>query len=257
MGYLPSHPWSISSLNSKRYALENQLFKSPDWFADGTIAALRGLAFLCLALSCAHSQDIPTGFSVERYASIWQRNPFVLEKGTVPQVQHSRFQNLSLTSWLIDAGKEVIWVENTETKEAQRICGQPNQSNVRLIALHLNPNPRAVEAVISDGKEQGTVRFRYDDQPSSGAANSTLAQTPVDANAQPRKSALANSQPVQPPDPPTAGSNRPRGSRLYPGLQRVHWEGGKPGAPATPAPRLKRDSSTPAPNQSISSNPAE
>ncbi len=242
---------SISSLNSKRYALENQFFKSPDWFAGGTIAALRGLAFLCLALPSAHSQDIPIGFGVERYALVWQRNPFVLEKGTLPQVQHSEFQNLYLSSWLIDGGKEVIFVENAETKEVQRIGGQPNQNNVRLIALHLSPNPRVVEAVISDGKEQGTVRFRYDDQPSSGLANSTLAQAPVDANAPLQKPAMA----VELPSPPTAGSNRPRGSRLYPGLQRVHWEGGKPGEPAIPEPQLKKNPT--APHQTNSSNPAE
>jgi hypothetical protein len=215
------------------------------------MAALRGLVFFCLALPSAHSQDVPTGFNVERYASVWQRNPFALEKETVPQVQHSRFQNLYLTSWLIDGAKEMVSVESTETKEVQTIGGQPNQNKVRLIALHLSSNPRAVEAVISDDKEQGTVRFRYDDQPSSGTANSTLAQAPGDANAQPQKPALANSQfanhPVVLPDSPTADSNRPRGARLYPGLQRIHWEGGKPGAPAIPEPRLKKESSTPAP----------
>jgi hypothetical protein len=220
--------------------LEDHFFKRSDWFAGGTIAVLRALVFFCLALPSTHSQDIPTGFNAERYASVWQRNPFAFKKETIPQVQHSRFQNLRLTSWLIDGAKEEVSVENAETKEVQTIGGQPNQNNVRLIALRLSPNPRAVEAVISDDKEQGTVRFLYDDQPSSGAANSTLAQVSVEPNAQPRKPASA----VEPPDPPTAGSNRPRGSRLYPGLQRVHWEGGKPGAPAIPEPRLKKDSST-------------
>ena len=233
--------------------MKDQFFKSLDWFVGGTIAALRGLVFFCLALLSAHSQDIPTGYNVERYALLWQRNPFALKKETAPQVPHSRFQNLYLTSWLVDGAKEEVSVENAETKEVQTIGGQPNQQHVRLIALHLSPNPRTVEAVISDDREQGTVRFRYDDQPSSGAANSTLAQVPVEANAQPQKPALA----VQPPDPPAAGSNRPRGSRLYPGLQRVHWEGGKPGAPPIPEPQLKKNSSTPAPHQTNSSNPAE
>jgi hypothetical protein len=233
--------------------LEDQFFKNLAWFVGGTIAALRGLVFFCLALLSAHSQDIPTGFNVERYALLWQRNPFALGKETAPQVQHSRFQNLYLTSWLIDGAKEEVSVENAETKEVQTIGGQPNQHHVRLIGLHLSPNPRAVEAVISDDREQGTVRFRYDDQPSSGAANSTLAQVPIGANAQSQKSALA----VERPDLPTAGSNRPRGSRLYPGLQRVHWEGGKPGAPAIPESQPKKNLSTPAPHQTNSSNPAE
>jgi hypothetical protein len=233
--------------------LEDQFFKNLDWFVGGTIAALRNLVFFCPALLSAQSQDIPTGFNVERYALLWQRNPFALEKETAPQVQNSRFQNLYLTSWLVDGAKEEVSVENAETKEVQTIGGQPNQHHVRLIALHLSPNPRSVEAVISDDREQGTVRFHYDDQPSSGATNSTLAQVPAEANAQPQKPALA----VQSADLPTAGSNRPRGSRLYPGLQRIHWEGGKPGAPATPGPQLKKNSSTPAPHQTNSSNPAE
>jgi hypothetical protein len=219
--------------------LEDQFCKNLDWFLGGTIAVLRSLVFFCPALLSAQTQDIPTGFKVERYALLWQRNPFALEKESAPQVQHSRFQNLYLTSWLVDGAKEEISVENAETKEVQTIGGQPNQHHVRLIALHLSSNPRTVEAVISDDSEQGTVRFRYDDQPSSGAANSTLAQVPVESNAQPQKPALA----VQPPEPPAAGLNRPRGSRLYPGLQRVHWEGGKPGTPATPEPQLKRNSS--------------
>ena len=112
----------------------------------GTVAALRALVFFCLALLSAHSQDIPTGFNVERYALLWQRNPFALEKETAPQVQHSRFQNLYLTSWLIDGAKEEVSVENVETKEVQTIGGQPNQHRVRLIALHLSPNPRAAYA---------------------------------------------------------------------------------------------------------------
>jgi hypothetical protein len=219
--------------------LEDQFFKNLDWFVGGTIAVLRSLVFFCPALLSAQSQDIPTGFHVERYALLWQRNPFALEKETALQVQNSRFQNLYLTSWLIDGAKEEVSVENAETKEVQTIGRQPNQQHVRLIALHLSSNPRTVEAVISDDREQGTVRFRYDDQPSSGAANSALAQVPVESNAQSQKPALA----VQPPDPPTAGSNRPRGSRLYPGLQRVHWEGGKPGAPATLKTQLKKNSS--------------
>jgi hypothetical protein len=79
-------------------------------------------------------------------------------------VQRSAFDNLFLTSWLKDGGKDVIFVQNSETNEAQRITVEANKGNLRLIALHLNPNPRFVEALLSDGKEQGLVKFRFDAQ---------------------------------------------------------------------------------------------
>jgi hypothetical protein len=191
-----------------------------------------------------HSQEIPAGFNVERYAAVWERNPFVLEKEAAPQAQHSAFDKLYLVSWLIDGGKAVILVENAETKEVQRICKDPNSNNVCLITMHLSPNPRSVEALISDGKEQGTLKFRYDDQLSSGLTNSTLAQA-ADANGRERSLPVADSQtsisrPSNLPSPLTPDLNRPPGSRLYPGLPRVHWEGGKPGGSTAAPSRQKR-----------------
>jgi hypothetical protein len=208
----------------------------------------RGIIFLWIALPFAHSQDIPTGFTVERYATIWQRNPFVLGKGAVPKIQRSRFESLYLTSWLIEGREEVVFVENADTKDVQKIRDQPNENNLRLIAMHLSPNPSSVEAVISDGHEQGIVKFRFDDQPS------VLAQAPAGAVDRTPNPAVADAQPssnrpANPQDPPTTGLNRPPGARLYPGLPRVHWEGGKPGAPGTQLTRQKNNSSDPAPRR--------
>ncbi|MBV8378160.1 MAG: hypothetical protein JO279_14280 [Verrucomicrobia bacterium] len=159
----------------------------------------------------AHGQDIPAGFNVERYATLWARNPFTLEIAAAPEVRHSAFEKLSLTSWLIDGGKESIFVEDSETKEVQRIGSKPNQRGMRLIAMHLNLNPRLVEAVIADDKEQGTVKFRYDGPPS------TVNQSPAQANPQAPAHRWANL-------PATQNSNHV--SKLYPGLPHVRSEGG-------------------------------
>jgi hypothetical protein len=80
-------------------------------------------------------------------------------------------------SWLKDGRRDVIFVQNLETNEVQRITAEPNQNNLRLIALQPNLNPQFVEAVISDGKEQGSVKFRIDVQVPAGPTASPVVQT--------------------------------------------------------------------------------
>jgi hypothetical protein len=205
---------------------------------SGLLGAFQSVALLLAILPCAHAQVIPAGFNVERYASVWERNPFAPATTAAPTVRRSVFDNLYLTSWLIDGDKKAIWVENLDTKEVQRIVAEPNQKSLRLIEMHPNPNPRSVEAVISDGKELGTIKFRYDDQPPSGSTASAFAQTPAVA------------------DPKTSGPQEPaspnsRVSRFYPGLQHVHTEGGTiPPASRVPGSGRRGKMSVPVPAQS-------
>lgn len=102
---------------------------------------------------------------------MWERNPFTLLKAAAPQVQPSAFEKLYLASWLIDGGKQLVLVGNSETSQVQRIVAEPNQNNLRLAKIRLNLDPRLVEAVISDGSEVGTVKFRYNVQFASGAVS--------------------------------------------------------------------------------------
>jgi hypothetical protein len=80
---------------------------------------------------------------------------------TTPQAQAAAFSNLVLVSWLEDAGKDVIYVQNTETNDVQKITSEPNLDNFRIIKLHPNADPKLFEAIISNGSQQGTVRFRF------------------------------------------------------------------------------------------------
>ena len=77
------------------------------------------------------SKEIPTGFKIERYARVWEHNPFTLVAPTAPQAQRSAFDNFFLTSWLKDGRTEVIFIQNLETNEVQRITAKPNQDNLR------------------------------------------------------------------------------------------------------------------------------
>jgi hypothetical protein len=204
--------------------------------------ARHGVILFWLILRCAYSQEIPTGFNVKRYASIWERDPFAVLTPAVPKVQPSPFAKLNLTSWLIDGGKEVISVENSETKDVQTITAEPNQNNIRLINLRHNPDPRLVEAVISDGSEFGTVKFRCD--------------VPIESPRIPAQNpAMAGSQPALLPNKTLdarEGSPVNQGApyRIYPGMPRVYHEGGGLGqSSATAASRRKHALQTPSPAQ--------
>jgi hypothetical protein len=74
--------------------------------------------------------------------------------------QDSAFHNLVLIGWLNDAGKDVIFVQNTETHRVQKITSEPNKEGFRIIETHPNSDPKLSEAVISNGNDQGTVRVR-------------------------------------------------------------------------------------------------
>jgi hypothetical protein len=80
---------------------------------------------------------------------------------TTPQAQAGAFGNLVLVSWLEDAGKDVIYVQNTETHDVQKITSEPNLDHFRIVELHPNADPKLFEAVISNGSQQGPVRFHF------------------------------------------------------------------------------------------------
>jgi hypothetical protein len=75
-----------------------------------------------------------------------------------PKTQAGTFANLILVGWLNDAGNDVIFVQNTETKKLQKVTSEPNKDHYRIIEFRQNADPKQVEAVISNGTEQGTVK---------------------------------------------------------------------------------------------------
>jgi hypothetical protein len=111
------------------------------------------------------------------------RDPF-LDKSVkitiIGEYKPSVLDKLVLVSWLDDAGKIVIYVQNTETNDVQKITSEPNKDNFRLIEFHPNADPKLFEAVISNGSEKGPVKFRLtppNPNPQLGPASSPPAQT--------------------------------------------------------------------------------
>ncbi len=86
---------------------------------------------------------------------------------TIAAVRTTPFDKLILVSWLNDAGKDVVFVQNTDTSEVQKVTNDPNPNNLKLVEIHKNPDPQKAEVVLSNGAEQGSVKFRLEAPPAS------------------------------------------------------------------------------------------
>jgi hypothetical protein len=111
------------------------------------------------------------------------RDPFLDKSVTATIMGTYRprvMDKLVLVSWLNDGGRTVIYVQNTETNEVQKITSEPNKDNFRIVEIHPDPDPKLFEAVISDGREKGVVKFRMslpNPSPQPGASSSPAAQS--------------------------------------------------------------------------------
>jgi hypothetical protein len=104
--------------------------------------------------------ELPSGFKPDRYQKVWEHNPFTLVAPVVAQAQPSLFDRLVLLSWLNDDGKDVVFVQNTETNAVQKVTRESGADNLQLLEVHVDPDPRKAEVVLSHGAERGIVKFR-------------------------------------------------------------------------------------------------
>ncbi len=184
MGFIPFRGRGIPMRNLRKYVCGLVLFGAVALFPTIKIATAtdnrnQPPTVAPVATKPLDSEIIPTGFNSERYASLWERNPFTLVTPDTPQERPSPFDKFFLTSWLKDGRSDVVFIQKMETNEVEKITAEPNQNNWRLVALHLSPNAQFVDAVISDGHEQGTVKFRFDAQSPSGQPVSPVTQTTI------------------------------------------------------------------------------
>ena len=111
------------------------------------------------------------------------RDPFLdksVKNTLMGEYKADVLDKLVLVSWLDDAGKIVIFVQNTDTNDVQKITSEPNKDHFRIVEIHPNADPKLFEAVISNGSEQRPVRFRLtapDRSPQIGTTSPPASQT--------------------------------------------------------------------------------
>jgi len=145
------------------------------------------------------SDDVPAGYKADRYQPIWERNPFTIVTPVVQSAEPKVFDKLVLVSWLNDGGNDVVFVQNTETNEVQKITKDPNSNNLRLVAIHKAADPKDADAVLSNGNEEGSVKFRLE---------TATAGAPQAGQQQPMPVAGVPDQVQALPTPPLAGLSR-------------------------------------------------
>jgi hypothetical protein len=126
------------------------------------------------------SDDIPVGHKADRYKPVWERNPFTLVTPVIVQAKPKVFDKLVLVSWLNDGSKDIVFVQNTETNEVQKITTDANSDNLRLIAIHKSSDPKLAEVVLSNGTEEGSVKFRTEIAATAPQQNVAQPATPTE-----------------------------------------------------------------------------
>src|SRR6202047_2133859 len=169
------------------------------------------------------SDDVPVGYKADRYQPVWDRNPFTIVTPVVQTVQPKVFDKLVLVSWLNDGGNDVVFVQNIETNEVQKITKDPNSNNFRLVAIHKAADPKDADVVLSNGNEEGPVKFRLE---------TVTAGPPQVSQPQPIPTVSAPNQVPALPTPPLAGMSRQAQAALR--AQQSGRLGVPQGAPAQP-----------------------
>ena len=118
---------------------------------------------------------LPTGFKAERYRSLWERNPFTLVTPAAP-TQSQTFNKLVVVSWMNAGGKDTLFVQDTDTNDVVKVTDVPNDKGLRIVEVHAQGGKdfqmiRDFEAVISNGSEQGAIKFKPQESAPMVASN--------------------------------------------------------------------------------------
>src|SRR5258707_3303272 len=177
------------------------------------IAALIAGCWLLAGVSLS-DDTLPKGFEVSRYQQLWERNPFTLVTPSLAQGPASPFSKLILVNWLHDKGKDILFVQATETNEVTKVTKEAvaNSAQLRLLEIVPNQNPSLIVAKLTNGREEGVVKFRFDQQQNAQVTAANLpGQRFVPGQVPGPNNQFGNNVPVpvrrMPQMPPTQGQN--------------------------------------------------
>jgi hypothetical protein len=213
-----------------------------------------------LLVGIGRSDDtLPKGFDVARYQQIWERNPFTLVTPSLGGPA-SPFSKLILVNWLHDKGKDILFVEDTETNEVKKVTKEDgaNSDQLRLIEVVPNKNPSLIFAKLTNGTEEGIVKFKFDQAQNNQVVNPSMAmqrqppgQPQVGPNGQ-QLGAFRRGVPQMP-----AGVNQPNAQRNpvnAPDAQDVRRRRMLPTPPQNPVPQPNAPQFNPQQNNAQQNN---
>jgi hypothetical protein len=190
-------------------------------------------------------ETLPKGFDVARYQQIWERNPFTLVTPSLGGPA-SPFSNLILVNWLHDKGKDILFVQDTETNEVKKVTKEEgtNSDQLRLIEVVPNKNPSLIFAKLTNGREEGIVKFKFDQAQNNQVVNPNMAmQRPIPGQPQ-----------VGPNGQQLGGAFRRGVPQMPSGVNQPSFQRNPTNAPEAQDVRRRRMLPTPAQNQAPQNN---
>ncbi|MGB8352885.1 MAG: hypothetical protein WCD79_03275 [Chthoniobacteraceae bacterium] len=116
------------------------------------------VAFFCMP-QLAGAGDIPQGYSVDRYTSLWKHSPFTIasvEQNTASVGFASKFA-------LVGVGRigseDVVTLLNKESLERIVVSSKAGRQDLKLILVEQDADPLKTSVTLQKGDEVGKVKF--------------------------------------------------------------------------------------------------
>ena len=159
---------------------------------------------------------IPTPYPADRYASTWEKNPFMVEVAPIQGPVVSFAQDWALTGLTVrPSGEATAYIRNKQTQEFKRVTSNEDKDGFKLVEANPNPDRKLASVKVAKGAE--TASLTYDETMTAPAP----ARVPVPGQ--------------QPGAPPQPGAMPGRPVIPVPGAQDPNKRTvGQPGVPPQP-----------------------
>lgn len=114
---------------------------------------------LCAVIWPAQAGDIPDGYPVTRYASLWQHSPFTTVSVQQEAAPAGFADKLVLVGVATIGNEKMATLINKDSQERIEVAASPNAQGLRLVSVEPNADPLAVTVTIQKGDETGKVKF--------------------------------------------------------------------------------------------------
>lgn len=136
----------------------------------------------------------PRAFPEDRYLTMWDKNPFLLETAPVIQKREDFSKDWSLAGLSADKGKYTVLIRNKQTQAYQRLKEGDDKGEFRIVSVNFHRDRNQTSVKVARGSE--TADLTYDESATAApvTVNNTMAAPAGAAGAQP-------GQPGQQPNP--------------------------------------------------------
>jgi hypothetical protein len=136
----------------------------------------------CIFSSASAGDEVPSGFAVERYASLWQHSPFTIASVMQDAAPAGFAQNLAIVGIAKIGDKDLVTLLNKQSLERFIVKAAPNEQGIKVISVETDADPLKTSVMIQRDGEIAKVGFDKAlidrNQPAAPQANSNAVPVP-------------------------------------------------------------------------------